>query len=664
MTLKFKLLLFIGVILFVAIGINTVILVQDIERDYRQAIEWRSASLAQSLRANISKRYSLYGKLGNLPLILESSFMQVKTLFEATQGLHGSDVSYVSVVDDAGVILAHNDRSMLKKNIKDRRLLDSLRKRELITVADQTDYHTFIPVVTGEGIYLATIDIGFPKVAVEEKVWRLLYKAVGLFVVTFSLIFLPVWFLVNRFVAIPVKQFVEATTAIAGGDLAQQIKIPNTAEFRSLSIALTQMRDSINANITVLAEKNRDLSEEARRREHAEGERLNLEQKLRQSQKMEAVGQLTGGIAHDFNNILGIVMGNLELLKRRVSNDETISPLVAAALDGVDRGAAITRKLLIYSRDDAGEEKLVLINEYVKGMEELIAKSLTVSIHTTTHLAENIWPVKVNIGDLQDALLNLSLNARDAMSDGGDLIFETSNKELDEEYVKCNPQAQAGEFVMLSISDTGRGMTAETREKAIEPFFTTKKAGKGTGLGLSMVYGFVQRSGGHIKIYSEVGEGTTIRIYLPRADENGKIENEEPIKNVLPRGDETILVVDDEQAMIKAASENLEFLGYKIITAKTGKQALKLFDTNKNIDLLFTDIIMPGEMDGYQLALTAHEMRPSLKVLLTSGFIKKSEKYVNGEEKYLSELLSHLLDKPYNQRELADAVRKALDERH
>ncbi len=375
---------------------------------------------------------------------------------------------------------------------------------------------------------------------------------------------------------------------------------------------------------------------------------------------MEAVGQLTGGIAHDFNNILGIIMGNLELIERRVLQDTKTSSFVAEALNGVHRGSEITRKLLDSSRVDVGEEKLVSVNEFVKGMGELIAKSLAVSVKTTTHLGENIWPVRINSGDLQNALLNLSLNARDAMPDGGNLIIETSNRILDEDYELLNSQAKAGEYVMISISDTGTGMPAETRDKALEPFFTTKEEGKGTGLGLSMVYGFVRRSGGSVKIYSEVGVGTTIRIYLPRAYGNGEIEDENQTRNLLPRGNEIILIVDDEKAITSVAAANLESLGYKTLTSESAKH--QLLDDNKDIDLLFSDIIMPGGMDGYQLALAAHKMRPSLKILLTSGFTKKREEYINGEKSYLIELASNLIDKPYTQSELAQAIRKILDE--
>lgn len=659
MTLKMKLLLFIGLGLFAAIGVSTVILERDLEQDFRKSIEWRSASLAQGLRSDISDRYSIYGELGDLPLILEASYMLVKTLFDANQNLQ--DVSYVSVIDEAGIILAHNERSMLKSSLNDPSLLDALSTKKLITVADQTDYHTFIPIFTASGEYLASIGIGFPTSIVNERMWQLFFKSASLFVVVFSFVFSVVWVFISRFVTTPIKQLVEATTAISEGDLTQEIEVLGTAEFRDLSVALTQMQYSINVNITALAEKNRELNEEAIKRNYSEEERFKLEQKLRQSQKMEAVGQLTGGISHDFNNILAVILGNLELIEDEVSNDEVTSKFVAEALRGVDRGAEITRKLLNYSRSHTGEERLASINDVLDEMGSLISKSLTVSINVKFELAENIWPVKVNVGDLQDVLLNLSLNAGDAMFDGGSLFIETSNKTLDEDYALQNPDAKVGEYIMISVSDTGAGMTPEARERALEPFFTTKPEGKGTGLGLSMVYGFIKRSRGHIKIYSEIGKGTTVRLYLPRAYGSVAIESEELRQVSPPRGNEMILVVDDEDALVQSASANLASLGYGVCTAVTGKQALKLLSDNKEINLLFTDIVMPEGMDGYQLAMTAHEMLPSLKILVTSGFTKEREAHVNGKEKYLSDLVSNLLDKPYNKMELAIAVRKALD---
>jgi len=249
------------------------------------------------------------------------------------------------------------------------------------------------------------------------------------------------------------------------------------------------------------------------------------------------------------------------------------------------------------------------------------------------------------------------------MPDGGTLVIETTNKVIDQGYVDRNPEGAVGEFVMVSVSDTGTGMTPEALEKAFEPFFSTKDVGKGTGLGLSMVYGFVQRSGGHAKIYSVLGEGTTVRLYLPRVrgDEDAKT-SELLDQNDLPGGDEMILVVDDEEELAEAAVSLLEFLGYRTTTAANGKEALEILKQGPAIDLLFSDIIMPGGMDGYQLAINALKDRSNLRVLLTSGFTRRREEFANGERKTTSELAKNLLHKPYNIAELAVAVRRTLDQ--
>jgi len=392
-------------------------------------------------------------------------------------------------------------------------------------------------------------------------------------------------------------------------------------------------------------------------------ERKQLERQVQRSQKMDAIGQLTGGIAHDFNNILGIVMGNLELLTEVIPSDDNAANYVKNALKGVNRGTEITRKLLGFSGRNTQKSQITPVNDFISNIEDLIAKSLTTSIKVETHLADDIWAVDINPGDLEDTLLNLSLNARDAMPNGGTLVIETVNKTLNNDYLQSNPDDQSGDYVMISVSDTGIGMSDEVRDKVLEPFFTTKAHGKGTGLGLSMVYGFVQRSGGHLKIYSEIDKGTVIRLYLPRA--KGPVDNtspENPIRTQLPQGTETILVVDDEEALRAVASTRLKAFGYNILEAQNGVHALKIIKENKNIDLLFTDIVMPGTMDGYQLSLAALKTRPNLKVLVTSGFTKRQGNFFQKNKTILAHLHENLLNKPYNKAELAIAIRKTLDQ--
>jgi len=387
-----------------------------------------------------------------------------------------------------------------------------------------------------------------------------------------------------------------------------------------------------------------------------------MEKNLRQSQKMEAVGQLTGGIAHDFNNMLGVIMGNLELLRAKLLKDAKATQYIDQAYKGVERGTKITKKLLNFSRNEQGELQRTNVNDFISGMENLISKSLTPKITIETHLANDVWMTNINPRDFEDTLLNMSLNARDAMPDGGSLIIETSNKILDEPYVLLNPGSVAGEHILVSISDTGAGMTPEVCDQIFLPFFTTKQMGKGTGLGMSMVYGFVQRSGGHIKVYSEAGKGSTFHLFLPKAveDANSVDLASGIIHEELPRGDESILVVDDEEGLLNVATLYLENLGYRVLTATNSMQALKELQKDNHIDLLFSDVVMPGNMDGYSLGIEVLKKYANIKVLLTSGFTANHQKTNNGDKQLIDKLSRNLLNKPYNLAELAKAVRKAL----
>ncbi|MBL6928833.1 MAG: PAS domain S-box protein [Rhodospirillales bacterium] len=392
-------------------------------------------------------------------------------------------------------------------------------------------------------------------------------------------------------------------------------------------------------------------------------ERRQSENSLRRAQKMEAVGQLTGGIAHDFNNMLGVIMGNLDLLRHNVAEDPEAMKFVETAFRGTERGAALTKKLLSFSRADGANQELTDVNDSINGMENLIAKSLTAKISVETQLAEDLWTVNIDPRDFEDTLLNLSLNARDAIPHSGSLVIETTNKILDEHYVRLNPGSRAGEFVTVLVSDTGIGMTPEVLDQVFQPFFTTKKHGEGTGLGLSMVYGFIQRSSGHIKIYSEPDNGTTVRMYLPRATrKSNAIEaTKSSADDDLPQGDETILIVEDEEDLREVAVSFLENLGYLTLTATTGKQALEVLQEGRQVDLLFSDIVLPGGMEGYDLAENVAKSHPGLKILLTTGFTARREMAVKGDLALFSKLSAELLSKPYSQLELASAVRRTLD---
>lgn len=392
-------------------------------------------------------------------------------------------------------------------------------------------------------------------------------------------------------------------------------------------------------------------------------DRKNLEEQLRQSQKMQAVGQLTGGIAHDFNNILGIVLGNLEIIQRLPPGDSRITSRIDVAKKNTERGADITRKLLGFSRKDVHVVKTTDINGSINNLIALVTKSLTVAIDVNTNLSDNLWAVEIDPGDFEDAILNLALNAHDAMAGSGTLTIATENKTLDEDFVERNPQSATGNFIMVSICDTGAGMTDNVKVRAFEPFFTTKDVGKGTGLGLSMVYGFVERSGGFILINSEIGNGTDFHLYIPRviSNEAGKDETEIGTDH-LPRGHEKILIVDDEADLRYVAAFNLDELGYTTFTAEDGPSALKVLEQERDIDLLFSDVVMPNKIDGHELAQMAQELAPDLKILLASGHAGKRATIYMGDDEVFCELTRSLLGKPYSISEMANAIRKALDE--
>lgn len=350
-------------------------------------------------------------------------------------------------------------------------------------------------------------------------------------------------------------------------------------------------------------------------------EHRKTEEALRRSQKMEAVGQLTGGIAHDFNNILSIILGNIELLKIEMGHNEKALKRLFSIDKAGQRAAKLTKQLLSFSRGQAGERSIAHINKLLKDMDALVARSITPEIDVNYHLMDELWLVEINPGDFEDALLNIIINARDAMDGHGNLTIETRNAILDEAYCKLNPEIIPGEYVELVITDTGHGISAEEQEKIFEPFFTTKEHGKGTGLGLAMVFGFVKRSKGIIKCYSEMGIGTSFRIFFPKAV--GELEQKQSNKNDVDEmlsGMETILVVDDEPELLELAEASLSAIGYQIITGTDGVDALNKLTENPEIDMLFSDVVMPGGINGFELADQAVAQRPDLKVLLTSGY--------------------------------------------
>jgi nitrogen-specific signal transduction histidine kinase len=355
-------------------------------------------------------------------------------------------------------------------------------------------------------------------------------------------------------------------------------------------------------------------------------ERRLLEEQLRQSQKMEAIGQLTGGIAHDFNNMLAIVMGSLDMARRRLATgtSEGLQKWIDNAAEGATRAATLTSRLLSYSRRQPLDPRVLDVNALVSGMSQLLRQTIAETVEIETVLAAGLWKVFADPGQVENCLVNLAVNARDAMPEGGRITIETRNADLDDRYASLQSDVRPGQYTMVSVTDTGSGMSPDVIERAFEPFFSTKAPGKGTGLGLSQIFGFVKQSNGHVAIYSEVGHGTTVRLYLPRHAGAAAAAPVAPgLAATPPASGELILVVEDEPAVRRVSVQALQELGYRTLSAEDPAHALKLLADDGGIALLFTDVVMPG-MTGRQLADQARLTRPDLKVLYTTGYSRNA----------------------------------------
>jgi signal transduction histidine kinase/CheY-like chemotaxis protein len=408
-------------------------------------------------------------------------------------------------------------------------------------------------------------------------------------------------------------------------------------------------------------------------------DRKALERKFHQAQKMEAVGQLTGGIAHDFNNLLMVVMGNLQLVEHLVKHDERAMKRIRAATEAAEKGSDLTRRMLAFSRQQTLQNKELPVNELVFSMQDMLTQALTALVTLKIIPGKDLWAVNADKTMLETAVLNLAINARDAMApNGGDLIVETQNRVLTPEYCQDFEDVKPGDYVEIAVTDTGSGISPENIEKVFQPFFTTKGPEAGSGLGLSMIYGFVKQSGGHVKIYSEVGHGTTVKIYLPRIKEQAKSEVEftptglqAQIRNELgvlevekprnygtvlePKSKPIILVVEDNDSVREVAAAMIEEMGYDVLTAINGPEGLKIIEERRDINLVLSDVIMAGGMNGPELAAKAMKVRPKLKVLFMSG-------YAPGSVRLMQDLPDtiELVNKPFTRNDLTEKVKRAL----
>lgn len=417
-------------------------------------------------------------------------------------------------------------------------------------------------------------------------------------------------------------------------------------------LVLSMAQSSLREANAMLARANAELRAEVDTREAAEAQ-------LRQAQKMESIGQLTGGIAHDFNNMLAIVIGGIDMAERRLADTDKAGKALAHAREGANRAADLTRRLLAFARQQPLQPQVIDANQLVSKMSELLLRTLGAGVAIETVLAGGLWRTSADPGQLENAVLNLCVNARDAMDGEGRLTIETQNGHLDDAYAKAHEDVKPGQYVVVAISDTGPGMAADVVARAFEPFFTTKDVGKGTGLGLAQVHGFVRQSGGHVAIYSEVGQGTTVKIYLPRYGGSELLSTSDPVMDAMPHGSQTevVLVVEDEPQVRRMTTESLRELGYSVVEAGNGQEALKLLAERQDITLLFTDIVMP-EMNGRELADKVHALMPDLPVLYTTGYTRNAIIHNGMVDQGIA-----FLPKPFTIEQLARKIRLILDAR-
>lgn len=383
-------------------------------------------------------------------------------------------------------------------------------------------------------------------------------------------------------------------------------------------------------------------------------ERIAMERRLRETQKLEAVGHLTGGIAHDFNNLLTVILGNAEILAESIDDPE-LRPLAEVTLSAAERGAELTKRLLAFARRQPLAPKPTNVNQLVEAMQGIVRRTLPESIDVEFNADPDLGLIKIDAGELDSALLNLVVNARDAMEGEGKLVIETANTSLGTDYALRYPEVVPGEYIMLRVTDTGIGMDAVTVGRAFEPFFTTKPVGKGSGLGLSMVFGFTKQSGGHIEIRSELGVGTEIKLYFPRLPSGRPAKTERPLELQPQGGTENILIVEDNALVLSHLQRQLVLLGYRVKTAMSGPEAIDILRADDDVDLLLTDIVMPGGMNGNELAAHARAFRPSLRVLFTSGY---TDNTIDRRGRLNPGVA--LLRKPYTRLELSRKVREVL----
>ena len=479
------------------------------------------------------------------------------------------------------------------------------------------------------------IMVGRSKDRLVAAANRRLYEDLAILAVASLLLFAGVWLLATMSVGRQVRRLATMATKLGLGDLSARIAPPHPGG------ELGGLMTLLNGTAESLERQRADIDE--------------LNQKLSQSQKMEAMGQLTGGVAHDFNNLLTVILGNAEHLAERLAANKELHKIADDIATAAERGSDLTRSLLAFARKQPLMPRDIDIGQKILGMEQLLRRTLGEHVECEFGIDPGLWRASVDPGQLASALLNLVLNARDAMPSGGRLTVRVQNISLGEADVDVDGQARPGDYIMVAVTDTGTGMTAEVASRAFEPFFTTKDVGKGTGLGLSMVYGFAQQSGGSMQIRSEPGQGTVVKLFFPRVGAPQVNAAPPAGQRTTAAGSETILVVEDDDIVRGYVEGELKALGYRVIVTRNGPAALEILRGPETIQLLFTDVVMPGGLFGPELAREAARLRPDLRILMTSGYSEHPVEALDGLGREVQ-----ILNKPYRRHDLAMMLRSVL----
>jgi len=757
--LQARIMLFLSGAIFLTIGIGTLLYVNNFKKNYLQAIEWRSVSLAGSISAEVRSRYEQFARFSSLEgthLLLETSYLQCKKLYEANARNH---VAFISVLAPNGTIVIHNDRSLWGKSLLGKEITAYLHNPQTATLLIGEDYHTLIPVKTDTNKLIGIIDIGFPKQVVDEKVMDIIIYAITFLCIIYLLKFLLFWFYIKYIVDRPINLLVQATNDIAGGNLQRDMHVSKAREFVELSDSLTHMRDVIRQNIQKLEFANQEIKaliacspvallsismtkevtiwtssaerqfgwtgqevinrqlpiiqkeEEPRftalcgetssgkvlqaqefqllRKDHAtfpgslslaaiydEKDRITgimisaedisqrverekshheMEAQLIQAQKMESVGRLAGGVAHDYNNMLGVILGNAELTLNKMEENDPNRRYIQQIVTAAHHSADITRQLLAFARKQPISLEIIDLNSCVENMLKMLHRLLGETVELQWHPQAAICMVKMDKTQVNQILANLCINARDAMPAGGTITIETRSVYVDHNYIDTHREFKPGNYICLSVSDTGTGIDRTLREKVFEPFFTTKNKGEGTGLGLATVYGIIKQNNGFINLYSEPGQGTAFHIYIAEAPEQSIAGSTNDAPETIRNNGETILIVEDEPAILELCTTILTDFGFRVLSSDHPHTALTLLENiQEPIDLLITDVIMP-EMDGQELSKKLQRVFPGLKTLYMSG--------------YTSDVIArhgmiegpiHFIQKPFSQRDLIKKLKETL----